>query len=227
MRVLLIEDHVEVADLVSRALAKDGHRVAIAKSVREANEHIADDEHDIAILDLGLPDGDGLEWCRRVRGEGAMFPILVLTAQSAVAKRVEGLDAGADDFLAKPFAVAELRARLRALGRRGSAMMQRRPTTLQVDAARLDFSARRAMVDAREVPLTGREWSIVELLVSRNGRLVARSEIMESIWGESSPAIEDSLEVIVGRIRKKLGAGVIRTIRGEGYAAATPLDSSA
>src|SRR5262249_12125518 len=119
MRVLLIEDHEDVADLVGRALEKDGHRIAVARSVAEADARMLDDDCDAVILDLGLPDGSGLEWCKRIREDGVSVPILVLTAQSAVPTRVAGLDAGADDFLAKPFAVAELRARLRALGRRG------------------------------------------------------------------------------------------------------------
>jgi two-component system, OmpR family, response regulator len=216
MRVLVIEDHQEVAELVGRALEKDGHRIFTARSVAEADACLHQDDVDAAVLDLGLPDGSGLAWCKRVRAEGMTLPILVLTAQSAVAMRVAGLDAGADDFLAKPFAVAELRARVRALGRRGSLQ---RPVVLETGAVQLDFAARRAKVGGRELPLTSREWSVVELLTSRSGRVVARADIIDTIWGSASPAAEASLEVIVGRIRKKLGTTFIRTVRGEGYAA--------
>ena len=212
----MIEDHNEVSELVARALEKDGHRVAGARSVSEADARMLADDFDALVLDLGLPDGDGLAWCRRIRADGVAIPILVLTAQSAVATRVAGLDAGADDFLAKPFAVAELRARVRALGRRGTLQ---RPNEVRSGAVHLDFAARLARVDAREVPLTSREWGIVELLVSRGGRVVPRTDILDSLWGEASGTAEASLEVIVGRIRKKLGADFIRTVRGEGYAA--------
>lgn len=216
MRVLVIEDQPEVADLVIRALERDGHLVSGAGSRAEADARLAENDFDVAVLDLGLPDGSGLDWCKRVRGEGLTIPILGLTAQSAVVTRVAALDAGADDFLAKPFAVAELRARIRALGRRGP---MRHPAEMTQGELHLDFSARRARVAGREVPLTRREWMLVELLANAHGRVVARGEILESIWGDASAANEASLEVIVGRIRKKLGAAFVRTVRGEGYAA--------
>ncbi|AKV00477.1 persistence regulator MprA [Labilithrix luteola] len=214
--MLVIEDHDDVCELVGRSLAKDGHRVTTAKTLADADECVRSNDFDAAVLDLGMPDGDGLVWCKHLREGGHSFPILVLTAQSAVSTRVSGLDAGADDFVAKPFAVAELRARIRALGRRGP--MQRR-SEFSSGGIHLDFSARRAHVDGREVPLTSREWSIVDLLVSRAGRVVSRSDILEMVGGEATPAAEASLEVLVGRIRKKLGTTFIRTVRGEGYAA--------
>ncbi|MEJ7733330.1 MAG: response regulator transcription factor [Polyangiaceae bacterium] len=216
MLVLLIEDHKEMCELVGRALEKDGHRVVSARSVSEADAHMLEHDFDAYVLDLGLPDGDGLTWCRRLRANGVRSPLLVLTAQSAIATRVAGLDAGADDFLPKPFAVAELRARMRALGRRGA---RPRRTELLQGPVRLDFAGRVAMVHEVEVPLTSREWAIVELLTSRAGHVVLRSEIIDSLWTLPTPAAEASLEVLVGRIRKKLGADFIRTVRGEGYAA--------
>lgn len=216
MRVLVIEDHDDVCELVGRSLAKDGHRITTANTLAAADECIRSSEFDAAVLDLGMPDGDGLDWCKRLRESGHSFPVLVLTAQSAVATRVSGLDAGADDFVAKPFAVAELRARIRALGRRGPVQKRSEYTNGNIH---LDFSARRAHVDGREVPLTSREWSIVDLLVSREGRVVSRADILEMVGGEATPAAEASLEVLIGRIRKKLGATFVRTVRGEGYAA--------
>lgn len=215
MRVLVIEDQLEVSDLVRRALERDGHLVSTAASAAEADECLAEHPIDVVVLDLGLPDESGLTWCRRVRSEGAQWPILVLTAQSAVHVRVEGLDAGADDFLAKPFAVAELRARVRALGRRGPV---RAPSEVTFGTVRLEFATRRAELSGREVPLTQREWKIVELLSSRNGRVVPRAEILDAIWGDDTDANAASLEVIVGRIRRKLGMDLVRTVRGEGYA---------
>jgi two-component system OmpR family response regulator len=215
MRVLVVEDQKDVVEVVMRALAKDGHRVSVARSVQEADACLSADTFDAAVLDLGLPDGNGLTWCKRVRRTGVTMPILVLTAQSAVPTRVAGLDAGADDFLSKPFAVAELRARVRALGRR--APMQGR-VQFESGNVHLDFSARRARVEGREVPLTAREWSIVQMLTSRAGRVVLRSEILDAVWADRGAASEASLEVLIGRIRKKLGVPFIRTVRGEGYA---------
>jgi DNA-binding response OmpR family regulator len=215
MRVLVVEDHEDVSELVTRSLAKDGHRVATARSLAEADAHLSEESAEVIVLDLGLPDGSGLAWCKRVRAEGMRDPILVLTATSDVPTRVAGLDAGADDFLAKPFAVAELRARIRALGRRGP--LERRNELVRGNV-HLDFAARRARVDGKEVPLTAREWSIVELLEARAGRVVPRDDILDSVGGEQSAAGHASLEVLVGRIRKKLGADFIRTIRGRGYA---------
>lgn len=215
MRVLLVEDNSEVRALVAQAIAKDGHQVTTAGSATEAMGFLADEVFDLLVLDLGLPDDDGLNICRRLRATGATLPILVLTAHSAISSRVAGLDAGADDFLGKPFAVAELRARVRAMLRR-SALAHR--TSVELEGARLDFAAKRAWAGETEVPLTGREWALLELLLSRQGRVVLRLEILEALWGADSASAAASLEVIIGRIRKKLGPRLVRTIRGEGYA---------
>ncbi len=139
----------------------------------------------------------------------------MLTAHKDVPNRVASLDNGADDFLGKPFAIAELRARVRALGRRGPM-----PLGLRVRAgeATLDFAARRALVKGIETPLTSREWRVLELLALGQGRIVLRSEILEVVWGSESRASSASLDVIIGRVRRKLGEGAIRTQRGEGYA---------
>ena len=216
MRVLVVEDQNDVVLVVARALEKDHHQVTTASNLEEADLRLSTGAFDAAVLDLGLPDGDGLAWCKRVRGRGVAMPILILTAQSAVATRVLGLDSGADDFLAKPFAVAELRARVRALGRR--APLQN-VVQFKSGNVSLDFTARRAFVDEREVPLTAREWSIVEMLTSRAGRVVLRTDILDTVWGSRGTTSEASLEVLIGRIRKKLGARFVRTVRGEGYAA--------
>jgi two-component system, OmpR family, response regulator len=214
MRVLVLEDHPEVADLVTRSLEKDGHQVWAAGAVAEAEALVSSQAFDAAIVDLGLPDGSGMAWCKTVRARGLALPILVLTAQSSVANRVLVLDAGADDFLGKPFAVAELRARVRALGRRAPLTQ---PVSLSLGDVRLEVSAKRAYLGDREVPLTAREWDIVQLLGTRRGRVVMRSEIVEQVWRDDSAGAEASLEVLVGRIRKKLGASFVRTVRGEGY----------
>jgi len=215
MRVLVVDDNTELLDLVSRALARDGHAVSPAVSVRAAREQVDAHPFDVIVLDLGLPDGSGRELCRELRRLGNVTPILVLTAQTAVASRVESLDAGADDYLGKPFAVAELRARVRALGRRRATQhgfVHRHGELL------LDFSGRRATVRDAEAPLTSREWSILDVLAARKGRVVTRQELLESVWGDATEAASASLDVLIGRIRRKLTPDVIRTVRGEGYA---------
>lgn len=214
MRVLIVDDEAELLSVVTRALTQDGHAVTTAGSLASAREAISSPP-DVVVLDLSLPDGVGLTLCRELRSARSAVPILVLTAHTEVARRVEALDAGADDFLAKPFAVAELRARVRALGRRGPLP---RGLIHQQGELALDFAARHASRAGVQVPVTAREWAILEVLARRNGRLVARADLLEGVWGEATDSAAGSLEVLVARLRRKLGSEVIRTVRGEGYA---------
>ncbi|NOY90569.1 MAG: response regulator transcription factor [Deltaproteobacteria bacterium] len=214
MRVLVVDDDPELAELLSQALARDGHRVDVAGSLAAARDAMTR-QHDVLVLDVGLPDGSGLSLCRELRQAANATPILVLTARSGVAERVEGLDAGADDYLAKPFALAELRARVRALARRRG---NPPAVTYESGEVRLDISRRRARRDGLEVVLTSREWAIVEALVTRRGRMLPRGQLLDEVWGEATPAAAKSLEVLIGRIRRKLGRTIIRTLRGQGYA---------
>lgn len=214
MRVLVVDDEEEVCSVLARAIERDGHVVSTARTAAEGHARLAEGA-EVVVLDLGLPDGSGLDLCRRIRAEGWDTPVLILTAQSQVAVRVAGLDAGADDYLGKPFAVAELRARVRALGRRGGIA---RGLVRVLGDVTLDVPARKATRAGAAVPVTAREWAILELLASRGGRIVSRHELLECVWGDASDAAMNSLEVLVARLRRKLGAGVIRTLRGEGYA---------
>jgi two-component system OmpR family response regulator len=214
MRVLIVDDDAEVLDLVERALERDGHQVTSAGSVARARLALPAHAFDVLVLDLGLPDGAGEEFCRELRRGGDGLPILVLTAKSAVASRVEALDAGADDYLSKPFAVAELRARVRALGRRRGAP---RVFRYEREGVVVDFSARRAWVNEQEAPITAREWSILEMLVARKGRVISRGELLDAVWGDVSDANSQSLDTLIARIRRKLDQRLIRTVRGEGY----------
>ncbi len=216
MRVLVIDDEAEVRSVVARALQADGHAVSTAVDLERARERVVEGV-DLLVLDLRLPDGFGLELCRELRAEGSTLPILVLTALAQVALRVEGLDAGADDFLTKPFAVAELRARVRALGRRGALP---RGLVYRRGPLSLDFAGRRARSGAQEVAITAKEWAILELLAQRAGRVVSRIELLEGVWGDDSESAAGSLEVLVARLRRKLSPELIRTLRGEGYALA-------
>lgn len=214
MRLLIVDDHAELLDLLLRSLRGEGHEVAVAATAGEARERLATSGMDVIVLDVALPDGSGIDLCRELRQGGTATPVLLLTAHASVAERVAGLDAGADDFLGKPFAVSELRARVRALGRRGPAL---RPLVVRSGEARIDFLSRRAERKSTEVPLTAREWSLLELLAARAGRFVSRAEILELVWGGEADATA-SLEVLIARIRRKLGEGVVRTMRGHGYA---------
>lgn len=215
MRILVVDDEHDVSDLVGRALQREGHLVRLAGSLAEAEAAVVDAVPELVVLDMVLDDGSGLDLCKGFRRRGLHMPVLLLTAHGEVPRRLEGFDAGADDFLAKPFAIAELRARVRALGRRGPIL---RPAIATFGEIELDLTARRARRAGAEVPVTAREWAVLELLLVRRGRLVTRGDILESVWGDGSDAASASLDVIVARIRRKLGSDAIRTVRGEGYA---------
>ncbi|MCP3064156.1 response regulator transcription factor [Myxococcus sp. K38C18041901] len=213
MHVLVVDDHQELRALVAQALERDGHLVRQAADVEQARQALLA-EPDVIVLDIGLPDGSGLSLCRELRRDGIQTPILILTAHNRVNERVEGLDAGADDFLGKPFAIAELRARVRAVGRR-----RERTSTVRVRLGdvELDFGRREALRAGQAVALTSREWTILETLAARGDRVVSKDTMMESIWGEATAGAVSSLEVLVARIRKKLGEEAVVTLRGEGY----------
>jgi DNA-binding response OmpR family regulator len=189
--------------------------VFVASSANEALEQFAAHRPEIVVLDLGLPDGSGEDVCRRLRASGDGPAILVLTAENRIASRVRCLDAGADDYLSKPFAVAELRARVRALSRRSRAFV---PQRFELGEVVLDFAGRRALRGGVEAPITSREWAILELLAMASGRVVQKTELLDRVWQRRGDSESASLEVLIGRIRRKLGPHVIRTVRGEGYA---------
>ena len=214
VRILLVDDEAELVDLVRRALLADGHRVEVARTAAQADTALENDAFDVVVLDLGLPDGSGLEVCRRARAQQLPTPVLMLTAQTAVENRVEALDTGADDFLGKPFAMAELKARVRALGRRSGLPAE---LVWKQGPVALDFPRRRATVKGEEVPVTAKEWNILEVLALSQGRVVSRARLLDEVWGDSGASAESSLEVLINRIRKKLGSEAIHTLRGEGY----------
>ncbi len=217
MRVLVVEDSAPTRGLLARSLGDAGMTVTTAARFSTGLRTATMAEFDVIVLDLMLPDGDGLDLCRELRAGGVTTPILCLTARADVADRVQGLDAGADDYLRKPFALAELQARIRALARRGG----QSASQLEAGSVRIDFAARRLSRGGREVPLTAREWAVLELLASRAGRLVSRAHLLEHAWHRASPAASDSLDVILSRLRRKLGdpeqGCTVRTVRGEGF----------
>jgi two-component system OmpR family response regulator len=218
VRILVIEDSPPTRDLLRRSLAEAGHSVVLASRSATGERLALEESFDAIILDVMLPDGSGIDLCRALRAGGATTPILFLTARNEVLARIEGLDAGADDYLPKPFALAELHARLRALGRRRAATP---PARLERGDVRIDFSARRLERGGADIPITAREWAVLEILVARGGRIVTREELLDLAWPGAGAGASESLDVIVSRLRKKLGprgAGDwIRTVRGEGY----------
>jgi len=223
MRILLIEDDKPTRSLIQRSLSAKGHLVREA-GLADTGAHLArDDDFDVLVIDIQLPDGDGLEICRRLRREGVTTPILFLTARGEVGDRVAGLDAGADDYLRKPFALAELDARVRALGRRQGLSP---PVRIDTGGLEIDFSSRVLRVDGDDIPMTAREWRVLEILAARSGRIVRRDDLLSMAWGSMDKPASDSLDVIMSRIRRKLDRGSapnpIRTVRGEGYVLELP-----
>jgi two-component system OmpR family response regulator len=215
VRVLLVEDSDRVAAVMASGLREAGHVVTVAGDCAAARERLDAAELELAIVDVGLPDGSGLELCRQARRAGHDLPILVVTARNGVDERVAGLDAGADDYLGKPFAMKELLARVRALGRRGPRWVE---STRVFGEIVVDRERRTLTRRGVPVALTARELDIVALLAWRDGRVVPREEILEAVWGDATERAAASLEVLLARIRRKLGEGALRTVRNVGYA---------
>lgn len=218
MRVLVVEDEAEVADLIGRALREAGWAVDLVGAGSAALTALAINEYDAAVLDLGLPGLDGVEVCRRWRRQSGKTPILMLTARGAVSSRVAGLDAGADDYLTKPFAVEELLARLRALIRRPVVALA--PELRLADLV-LDPASRTARRSDRIIPLTAREFALLHYLMRRPGAVVSRSQILEHVWDDNFDPVGNVVDVLVGRLRRKLdlpkAIPLLHTVRGAGY----------
>ena len=220
MNVLLVEDDPSVRGAVERALRHAGHTPTVAMDGLRALEQVTATPFDAVILDLGLPGLDGLEVCRQLRARGNTVPILMLTARAAVAERVSGLDAGADDYLVKPFALDELLARLRAFERRAPANGQARGELRFVDLV-IDRDAMTCMRAGREIPLSRTEYQLLELLTANQGKVLSRDVIFDKVWGYDFGPESNSLDVYVGYLRRKLeaagGSRIIHTVRGVGY----------
>ena len=225
MRILVAEDDAVLADGVMHTLRHSGYAVDWVKNGAEADSALATDRFDLLILDLGLPKKSGLDVLKRLRSGDSHLPVLILTALDGVSARVRGLDAGADDYLAKPFDLAELEARVRALTRRGMAGSS---TLLQHGALNYDQVGRVASLNGQPLELSAREVSLLEVFLRRAGRLVSKDQLVSHLceWGEEvSP---NAIEVYVHRLRRKLEPGGVRivTVRGLGYSLEKPVSSS-
>lgn len=214
MRVLLIEDDTLLGMAVRDQIAADGHAVDWAKRLAEADDHILAANYDLVLLDLMLPDGRGLDFLRRQRQAGAGMPVIVLTARDQVSDRIAGLNAGADDYLVKPFDLGELSARVGAVARRY--IGQPNPQIVIGDLV-IDLAGRAIRKAGRSVPLTAREWALFETFLQRPGILLSKGQLEEQLYAFGAEVESNTIEVYVARLRKKLGHETIQTERGLGY----------
>jgi DNA-binding response OmpR family regulator len=224
MRVLLVEDDEPLARIVVKSLVQNGFDVDTAADGEDGLARARAGNHDAVVLDIQLPKLNGIEVCSRLREERNPVPIIMLTARSSVPDRITGLDAGADDYLVKPFSLGELAARLRALGRRGR---DDESGLLEAGPLRLDTRAREVRVGEEEVELTGTEFALLEYLMRNAGQVLSRDQLREEVWGAGFEPASNVVDIYIHYVRRKLkaaglSADPIRTVRGLGYAFRRP-----
>ena len=219
VRVLVVEDEQALADAVARGLRREGMAVDVALDGDAGHEKASVTRYDVVVLDRDLPGMGGDELCREITTNGELSRVLMLTASGSVADRVSGLSLGADDYLTKPFAFAELVARVRALGRRATPAT---PATLVVGGVALDPARRTLSRDGRRIELTRKEFGVLEVLMAAGGSVVSSEELLERVWDENADPFTTTVRVTVMTLRKKLGEpGVVETVVGSGYRVAT------
>ena len=218
MRLLIAEDDEKLSAALARGLRGEGYAVDLTENGEDALHHARENDYDAVILDVMIPKPDGIAVCRTLRDEERWVPVLMLTARDGVDDRILGLDAGADDYLVKPFDFGELVARIRALLRRTPA---ERPPVLTVADVELDPAAHQVKRDGEPVELTAREFAVLEYLLRRAGQVVTRAELLDHVWDESHDGSTNIVDVYVGYLRRKVeepfGKPLIRTVRGSGY----------
>jgi two-component system OmpR family response regulator len=218
MRVLVVEDDIKMAAAIRRGLRFEGIIVDLAEGGEKAIRQVVATEYDAVLLDVMLPDLDGFETCRRLRSRGVWVPILMLTARDAIEDRVRGLDTGADDYLTKPFSLAELTARLRALARRGPV---ERPTVLEVGDLQLDPATHEVRRGEHEIELSAREFALLETFMRRPGQVLTQLQLLEAAWDLGYEQRSNVVEVYVRYLREKIdrpfGVKSLETVRGAGY----------
>jgi two-component system, OmpR family, response regulator len=218
VRVLVVEDDAKLRRLLERGLAEEGYAVDSAATGADAVWRVAEYAYDAVLLDVGLPDTDGFRVCQTIRQRGHWVPVLMLTAYDEVDHRVRGLDVGADDYLAKPFAFAELVARLRALLRRGA---EPRPTTVRVGDLELDPAGRTVVRSGASVELTAKEFALLEYLMRHAGEVISRPRLVDHVWDSAYDGDLHVVNVYVAYLREKIdrpfGRATIETVRGAGY----------
>jgi two-component system copper resistance phosphate regulon response regulator CusR len=222
MRILVVEDEKKVASFVQRGLEAEAHQVDVAHDGETGLARALDGEYDLLVLDVMLPRRDGLAVLRELRARGRQLPVLLLTARAGVTDKVAGLDGGADDYLTKPFEVAELLARVRALLRRGASA----PAVLAVADLRLDPATRTVTRAGRAIELTAREYALLEYFLRNPGRVLSRALIAQHVWGVSFDTFTNVIDVYVNYLRRKIDAEfeprLLHTVRGAGYVLRVP-----
>ncbi|MDO8882698.1 MAG: response regulator transcription factor [Pseudotabrizicola sp.] len=214
MRILLIEDDTVLGAAVRDQIASDGHSVDWVARLDTAADAIAGASFDLVLLDLMLPDGRGIPFLRKLRARGDVTPVIILTALDQVSDRIDGLNAGADDYLVKPFDLSELSARIGSVARRYTG----NPNPIVTHGAlEIDLAARSIHRDGRTVTLTAREWALFEAFLAHPGQLLSKSQLEDKLYTFDAEIESNTIEVHVSRLRKKLGAGIIETERGLGY----------
>lgn len=219
MRILLVEDDTVLGAAVRDHIVSDGHSVDWVKRLDAAGDALKSIAYDLILLDLMLPDGRGIVFLKGMRGRGDVTPVVVLTALDQVSDRIEGLNAGADDYLVKPFDLAELSARIGSVARRYSGNPN---PLLHHGPLDIDLAARRVVLAGKPIQLTAREWALLEAFLSRPGQLLTKSQLEEKLYAFDSEVESNAIEVHVSRLRKKLGPGIVETERGLGYRLGKP-----
>ena len=218
MKVLIVEDQQRLGSFLEQGLKECAYTVTWVKSCAEARDTLADSGYDVILLDLGLPDGDGIDLLRQWRANGFNEPVLILSARDTVADRIKGLDIGADDYLPKPFSFEELLARVRSLVRRQSSVKQ---VVLEHRGIRVDLLSHTVQLNGTPVDLTSREYALLELFMQNAGRILTRTLISEKIWASHYDVDTNLLDVYMSRLRSKLetsaGKPLFKTVRGVGY----------
>lgn len=219
MRVLIVEDEPAAARMLAKGLREQAYAVDIVRDGNSATAQLANTEYDLVILDVMLPHKDGLSVCRDLRQSGSRIPVLMLTARDAIDARIEGFDSGADDYLIKPFFLAELLARVRALVRRRDLPLS--PEQIEAGPVRIDTNTRDVFVDGTPIIVTAREYALLEFFCSRVGEVVTRRQIAEHVWDSGYDPLSNVIDVYVQRLRRKIDrpghSSLIRAHRGAGY----------
>jgi len=216
MRILLVEDDAALGDAVREHIASLGHAVDWNDTLAEAEAALDTVPYEMVVLDLGLPDGTGLDLLRRQRRRGASLPVIIVTAVDQIAQRIEGLNSGADDYIVKPFDLDELSARIASVQRR---YMGNPNPLIRIAGSEIDMARRIVTHEGNRVDLTAREWAVLERLLRHPGAIVAKPEIEDSLYEFGAEIESNAVEVYISRLRKKLGREAIATVRGAGYRA--------
>jgi two-component system, OmpR family, response regulator len=214
VRILVVEDEHKIGSSIKRGLEQEGYAVDLAYDGEEGYDLAVSETYNVIVLDLMLPKMDGISVCKKLRSEGNHTPILILTARGETDNKVEGLNAGADDYLVKPFAFAELVARIKALSRRPKEDLGTSLTAGDLTLDTLNYSVNRGN---KEIPVSKKEFALLEYLLRHKGKVVTKDQIIQGVWDYEANVLPNTVEVFIGYLRNKVGSGFIKTIRGFGY----------